>query len=78
MIAFNVGKQTKLSSCLGIDGFKPIFDPEDKKKVIYDPSVDFYTHIAAPSENAVWMGKKYFNLVDYREALDLFLKETAA
>lgn len=78
MIAFNVGKQTKLSSCLGIDGFKPIFDPDDKKKVIYDPSVDFYTHIAAPSENAVWMGKKYFNLVDYREALDLFLKEIAA
>ena len=77
MIAFNVSKQTKLATVLGIEGFKVEFDkPETAKdrKVIFDPVNEFFTHIAAVSENAVWLGEKYFNLVSYEEALKLYME----
>lgn len=75
MIAFNVAKQTKLATVLGIEGFEVIFDkPETAKdrKVVFDPVNEFYTHISAVSENAVMLGEKYFNLVSYEEALRLY------
>jgi len=76
MVAFNIAKQTKLLTCLGIDGFKVIFGKkkgkENKPSIEYDPVNDFFTHVSAPTENAVWLGKKFFNLVDYQEALDLY------
>lgn len=75
MIAFNVAKQTKLATVLGIEGFEVIFDkPETAKdrKVVFDPVNEFYSHISAVSENAVMLGEKYFNLVSYEEALRLY------
>lgn len=75
MIAFNVAKQTKLATVLGIEGFEVLFDkPETAKdrKVIFDPVNEFYTHISAVSENAIFLGEKYFNLVSYEEALRLY------
>lgn len=75
MIAFNVAKQTKLATVLGIEGFHVIFDkPETAKdrKVIFDPVNEFYTHVSAVSENSVFLGEKYFNLVSYEEALRLY------
>lgn len=78
MIAFNVAKQTKLATVLGIEGFHVLFDkPETAKdrKVIFDPVNEFFTHVSAVSENSVWLGEKYFNLVSYEDALRLY-KET--
>ena len=74
MIAFNVAKQTKLATVLGIEGFHVIFDkPETAKdrKVIFDPVNEFFTHVSA-LENCVFLGEKYFNLVSYEEALRLY------
>ena len=42
MIAFNVSKQTKLSTCLGIEGFHVIFDEKDKTKVTIKGVISFY------------------------------------
>ena len=75
MIAFNVAKQTKLATVLSIEDFQVTFDkPETAKdrKVVFDPVNEFYTHVSAVSENSVFLGEKYFNLVSYVEALRLY------
>jgi hypothetical protein len=75
MIAFNVAKQTKLATVLSIEDFQVTFDkPETAKdrKVVFDPVNEFYTHVSAVSENSVFLGEKYFNLVSYEEALRLY------
>ncbi len=75
MIAFNVAKQTKLATVLGIEGFQVLFDkPETAKdrKVTFDPVNEFFTHCSATSENCVMLASKYFNLVSYEEALQLY------
>lgn len=75
MIAFNVAKQTKLATVLSIEDFQVMFDkPETAKdrKVVFDPVNEFYTHVSAVSENSVFLGEKYFNLVSYEEALRLY------
>lgn len=76
MIAFNISKQTKILTCFGIEGCKVIFGKkkgkENKPSIVYDPVNDFFMHVSAPTENAVWLGKKFFNLLDYQEALALY------
>jgi len=61
-VAFNIEKETMLYS---------VYEIENKlKSDIYD----FFSCIMAKKENAVYLGKKYFNLPDYTEMLDLVKK----
>ena len=79
MMAFNVSKQTKLCTVLGIEGFQPQFEIKGKqKKVIHDPVNEFFTHISAPTENAVWLSEKYFNLMNYATMLRMFNERKTA
>ena len=59
-IAANISRQTKLANMLTIEGFKN----EDIN--------DFFGHAVLPEENCVYLGKKFFGLPNYEDALNEF------
>jgi len=60
MSGLNISKETKLSTMIGINGFK------------YEDIEPLFGGLASPMENAVPLCNKYFNLPNYQEMLKLY------